>query len=284
VAFFISPKRWHFQPPLGAQINFGHPLAAGLTFYIVFNQGGGFQKALLPLNLSGNLSSGSNPAPSWNAGPGGFSRNFAPAGVPTVSDWYERGPWVEPSTKMTALGRVRRIGAGSGKLQPFVKTFNNATSSPFISWNPAELNSLGGGNDTISSAIATAGTLHSGSVATLAAGTTAKEFTGGMTYDGANLVTWVNGRSVISTGVSGTISYDATSTGRLIFAGANGAGAGNWPGNIFWFGVWNKALNANSIAWLHAEPYALLVPTKRTKYFIPNPPPPARTSVIFFLE
>lgn len=37
----VLPKRWSVKPPMGVQINWGHPLAQGLTGVFLFNEGGG---------------------------------------------------------------------------------------------------------------------------------------------------------------------------------------------------------------------------------------------------
>ena len=37
----IAPKRWNTKPPMGVQIQWGHPLANGLIACFLFNEGGG---------------------------------------------------------------------------------------------------------------------------------------------------------------------------------------------------------------------------------------------------
>jgi len=263
MAIIIHPKRWANQPPVGAQIDFGHPLAEGLTFYVPFNAGAGIQKALLPAGLPGN-SVGILPSADWISTPGGQSHNFNG----NWSVWFERGIWVEPPTAMTAVIRLRRTGTAAA---PLDKTANNGGSAPFagyaIEWNPG-----GAGQDTFRADIATGGTLHTGSTISLGSGFTLNQTTVGMSYISGSLKAYANGINKTNDSFSGSISYDTTSTGRLIISGASTASAlAPWFGQIYYVGVWNRVLTPTEMEWMHMEPYAMLVPTKRKKFFLPSP-------------
>src|SRR5882762_8640022 len=128
MAHIIFPKRWTIQPPLGARINFGHPLANGLTFYSVFNAGAGDAQTLLPEGLAATMISGATPA--WKSGADGSSMNWAGAGARA---WYERGPWCEP-TSVTFVSRARRTGTVSQFAEACAKTYLNNASTPFASY------------------------------------------------------------------------------------------------------------------------------------------------------
>lgn len=260
MAIIIHPKRWTNQPPVGAQIDFGHPLAEGLTFYVPFNAAAGIQKALLPAGLPGTTV-GSVPAPNWVTTPGGKSHNFNAA----WSVWYERGPWVEPANAVTLVTRLRRTGNASS---PVDKTNNNG-SSPFtsyaIEWNPGAA-----GQDTFRADVTTGGTFHNGATVS-GFGSTLNQTTVGISYISGSLKAYANGiLKDNTTSVTGSITYDTTTSGRFIVSGASSAGAvAPWNGSIYYAAVWNRILTAAEMEWLHYEPYAMLVPTKRKKFFLP---------------
>lgn len=261
MAIIIHSKRWIDQPPVGAQIDFGHPLAKGLTFYVPFNAAAGTQKALLPAGLPGTTV-GSVPSPDWVTTPGGKSHNFNAA----WSVWYERGSWVEPPNAVTLVTRLRRTGTASS---PVDKTFNNG-ASPFtsygIEWNPG-----GAGQDTFRADISTGGVFHSGANVSLGAGFTLNQTTIGISYISGALKSYANGILKDNTNVTGSLSYDTSATGRFIISGASAASAvAPWNGSIYYAGVWNRVLTSTEMEWLHVEPYAMLIPTKRKKFFLPS--------------
>lgn len=260
MAIIIHPKRWTNQPPVGAQIDFGHPLAEGLTFYAPFNAGAGIQKALLPAGLPGN-SVGTVPSANWITTPGGKSQNFN--GFWSV--WFERGSWVEPPNAVSAVTRIRRTGTSSA---PLDKTYNNSGSAPFasyaIEWNPG-----GAGQDTFRADVATGGTLNTGSTVSLGSGFTLNQTTIGMSYISGSLKAYANGINKATDSFSGSISYDTSTTGRFIVSGSSSASAGTpWNGQIYYTAVWNRVLTPSEMEWIHIEPYAMLIPTKRKKFFL----------------
>lgn len=242
---------------MGAQIDFGHPLAKGLTFYVPFNAAAGIQKALLPAGLPGTTV-GSVATPDWVTTPGGKSHNFNAA----WSVWYERGVWVEPANAVSVVTRLRRTGNASS---PVDKTFNNG-SSPFtsyaIEWNPSSA-----GQDTFRADVTTGGTFHGGSTVS-GFGSTLNQTTIAMSYISGSLRAYANGIKLADDVVTGSLSYDTSATGRFIISGASAASAvAPWNGSIYYAGVWNRVLTPSEMEWLHVEPYAMLIPTKRRKYF-----------------
>ncbi len=58
------PKRWSFKPPVGTQINFGHPLANGLSAAYVLNEGGGPVYEAAGRGALGAIAG----SPTWNFG------------------------------------------------------------------------------------------------------------------------------------------------------------------------------------------------------------------------
>lgn len=263
----IFPNRWTTQPPIGARINLGHPLANGLIFYAVFNAGGGDAKTLLPENFAATLLSGATP--NWVAGADGSSINWN--GTPSA--WYERGSWAEPAY-LTALYRGRRTGTLPTYARAFGKTANNGGSLPYISYG-LEFNSAGAGQDQVIADLAvSASSLRQTGAYTMSPGS-AQVHTAGLSWDpSGNLRLWINGlNATTSSFAAAPAYYDATATGRMIISGSSAVTPANqWNGDIYYLAVWNRVLNGAEHEWLHAEPYAMLLPqSPRLSYFIPAP-------------
>jgi len=262
------PRRYpSYQPQPSSAIDSGHPLTKGLTFLSVFNAGAGLQKALLPLNLP-STSVGSVPSPNWSATPGGKSHNWNGA----WSSWYERGLWVEPPTALSLVFRARRTGTVANNATPVNKTFSNNVS-PFLSYT-IDYNDGGVGQDTVVAYIQTGGVLHGGAQFNLGAGATLNAHTLAMSYISGSLKLYFNGQLVqTTTTITGTPSYDQTSTGRLIISGVSAvAAAQEWIGQLYYAGIWNRVLTDAEMRLAHNEPYAMLTPKARRKYFIPLAP------------
>ena len=267
----LGNKRWTNQPPLGVGINFGHPLAKGLTFYTVFNAGAGVQKTLLPSNLPGTVvTGGTKPGKSWLSLDGSQSQNWdGNWGV-----WYERGTWVEPNWMSVVCFARKSTSNVTGDASLYRKAYQNAGSAPFVShginWNPG-----GAGQGVVGGYIADqGGTLHSPTfnpgvslalphMYGLSVGPSGSDGVIKQYFDG------IKKTSTTVTGMTG-IKYDTTSTGRLILSGA--AATSNTVPIIGWvysLGIWNRQLTDAEMEWLNMEPYAMLSPRRRINYFTP---------------
>lgn len=270
MAIIIHPKKWNIQPPAGAQIDFGHPLAAGLTFYVLPVYGGTNFQALLPKSLGSNTV-GTVPTPATKTSTGGITPNL----TANWSLYYTRGKWVEPNW-ITIAGRARKTGTVAQDSSFFRKAFNNGTSSPFasygLSWNSSNV-----GQDSSTGFFTDqTNTIHQMAVFSAASGALSNIHDYAMTVGpsggngfGQYFFDGIQRESLTVTGMTG-IGYDTTSTGNYLLSG-NDAAANGAPitGEIYWNGVWNRPLSVSEIQWLHVEPYALLIPTKRKKFFLP---------------
>src|SRR5678810_530534 len=67
---FRTSKNTNTKPPMGAQINWGHPLAKDLVVYFVFNEGGGIARSLVIPYVPSTTSH------SWKVGGIGLSGSF----------------------------------------------------------------------------------------------------------------------------------------------------------------------------------------------------------------
>src|SRR5712691_3903572 len=74
MGILIQPQRWTMKPPIGAQINWGHPLTNGLVANWLMNEAGG-ERLNDSLFLNNGILSGST-LPSWRTGPYGPALSF----------------------------------------------------------------------------------------------------------------------------------------------------------------------------------------------------------------
>src|SRR3990167_10590368 len=77
MAVAFLQKRWSQKPPVGAQINWGHPLARRLIALFVMNEGGGS-----PMSLVSSQRMIPTGAPLWATNRAGLARNYA-----AISAW-----------------------------------------------------------------------------------------------------------------------------------------------------------------------------------------------------
>lgn len=268
MANILFPGRWTNQPPVGAQINYGHPLARGLFFYQLMNAGGGIARTLLPNNLA-PTTLGTVPSPTWSHGSDGSSPNFN-------GNWsyvFTRQTIFEP-TWVSCVTKLRRVGTLTTSASPFCKAFHNAQSAPFTAYNLSYNNGTSS-QDTLNAQVANqGGTLFKGANINAGTGATLVPHTVGFSVgpNGSNgqIKTYLNGIIKDTTAVSGMTScgYDTTSTGNLIVSGINGSSTqAVWSGDIYYIALYNRVLTDAEMEWLNAEPYALLATPKSRKFF-----------------
>lgn len=249
--------RWwgnpRIKPPFGAaDLIPGHALAP--TALLLCNEGGGLAVHMqgVPLRLAFGT------ATSWAAGQEGVGVNMtvATGGAddtappifrhPTIASVLWRGIWVA-----TPSGEARNAGVHTNAIN---------LGPNYVSWIVA----TSGGkyifywNDSASyRSLLSASGPTVGLVSTLAG-----------TIDGVTARLYVNGKQDSSTTSNvGTITYDAGATVGI--GRASGAGTSS-PAVLtsvayFYPGL---ALTADQIRWLHTEPYAMLRPIVRRRYFV----------------
>ena len=88
MALLTRQKRWTVKPPIGAQINWGHPLANGLLSCFLFNEGGGLTVGdLANAGRSGAINN-SSASTTWGAcknGVGLLKNGTSGAGYVTIT-------------------------------------------------------------------------------------------------------------------------------------------------------------------------------------------------------
>lgn len=170
----------------------------------------------------------------------------------TSSSWLDSAPsaGLQPSTAVTLLwcGVIYGSGSATGSRRLIGMHPDNANGTPFISW----------GLYRSSATAITAGCGTSAGFASTSAFTpTVGSNVIALTYDGANIIAYLNGSRVASVAQTGTLSY--TGTANVTINGYGGASATNGINAGMTLGaVWGRALTGNEIAAVSAHPFSLL--------------------------
>ena len=114
------PKKWTFKPPLGAKVNFSHPLAKGLVGLWLMNEGGGNKV----YDLSGNENHGTltnmDPATDWVGGKDGPAIDFDGS-----DDYVDMGD-VDTLEGLNAMSVCLWVNTNKTNTQRFIDKSNNA--------------------------------------------------------------------------------------------------------------------------------------------------------------
>ncbi len=242
------------KPPFGAaEIDWGHPLAVGLLNYFLFNEGGG--RLPMDLRIGGSVLGGAG-TPVWTTTANGLGISFTTAddldvfstaelnalgsttssySVATLCGIANTGVSVRVSAKSTLSPDLHTWSFGKLATNKAVWIIYDGTNVPFVT-------STMDVNDSVQRA-----------------------YVGVRNVPTDALMLYINGAldgSVTDT----TTATCATSGGFEINAERNAARA---TSTMTYHGVWGRALTASEAQWLAAEPYAMLRPIVRRRYFVP---------------
>lgn len=96
----------------------------------------------------------------------------------------------------------------------------------------------------------------------------------GATYCVAATISHVTATGYVNAGLDASYAMSSppgSLSGYPLNIGAGSSGASPWNGTIGPVTFWNRALSAQEIAWLYAEPFAMLRPTRRISFgFVPS--------------
>lgn len=251
-------RPYAIKPPLGAQINLGHPLADGLGGCWIMSEGGGlyvFDSS--GRNNKGTLVSG----PTWVPGKIGSALSFDGSnayinlGNPSALS-FQSSFTVVALVKASALDGLRYIfGKGydgsteslylrlnSGVLQVGAyDTSDHNTSWSISGWNVGEWHLISG--------------LYTGTVWQIY-------------FDGALKASTTDTKpasNAVSVCIGGTI--------------INGTPSRFWLGLIDLVNVFNRALRPEEIQWLYTNPYVMFEQPRRGKWFYVEEAPPGGLSI-----
>jgi hypothetical protein len=245
------------KPPLGAQINWGHPLAQGLMEYWLLNEGAGSSLREL---VNGRFATwGASPVnqPQWL----GYERGRA-VGFRTGGSTGDR--FATPSAYLLPMSDPQNISIAASAMvydttQRTIYSPDNTSQMPQL-----EVNTLGGGYVGITGP----GQVYAATVA----GAISVNRMYSLLYIHAQYSSghkiYVDGQSVaLSINLTGTYLNSAA---IRIIGGRYSSGAQNWSGIISYVGVWNRTLSAMEADTLHVDPWSIVSPPSYRKWFGPT--------------
>lgn len=238
MAGILLPQRWTSQPQQPPQINWGNPITSGLVGLMWLGYG-------RPVDLMQPhvVLTASNSSPStWQ---NGFAQTVTTAGANGVS------------AARLALPIWRQAGPLS--CLAFMNHTSNASSKSLYGYGPGttsgyQIFETGGARNRLAR-------IYIGGVAKDATGGTwtDKECVKGLTFDGATVFGYDDGRQFGSAAAAGTPSYDATFA-RLSFLGNSDSTSS--AGRGYWMGCWNRALTPSEVYALNQNPWMLFTPAQ----------------------
>ena len=241
-------RPWAVQPPVGTPIDWDSPLAAGLRFWYFppgFSGGIDLVQGLLGASITTPLAQ--------IATANGISDEFNASG----SIAFTRDTFLEPASNLTWMSFQRRSGTQANENTPILcKTYQNNANSPYISYQTNSYYSIIGTQDAVSIGVAAGGTLYQTGVT--APISTLIPFMLLGTYDGSELDMYFNGAFSASTGATGSITYDTTSSGNLMIGSASSAGSTkSFLGEVYSAAMWARVLSDAEIASLYFSPWQI---------------------------
>jgi hypothetical protein len=245
MGIFIRPRLWYSKPSYPVQINWGHPLADGLSLLVPFNEGAGWVKDLVRERVL--FQSGVN----WKTSPAGLVYNTSAGLDCGLSDLI----------LTTACGTALCIRRCPTATPP------GSTCSLFgqVTGNPPDTTRFGGWVPRVG----TTGQFAFGPFSN------ALGFTYTQTTD-VDRLAFVAGRSgmhvwqnnILLAGSSTPITPRTLSGLNLTLNG--GEGDSPAPNEFVFFALYKKDMPVGLVQWWMAEPYAMLVPERKRKYFMPS--------------
>ncbi len=267
------PQNWrrflNSKPPLGARINWGHPLAKNLVGAWLFNEGGGLSVTSL-INRNDVLTfaslGSSSDLPTWQPMVGGKPGS----GVKITGSSSLLLPTLTLATPSAALlptDMVSVFWAGSllsdmnatlTSLPPLVAmTANSAITSPFIAYGIGRFASgTNVGNKELSFYSDMGGFNNFGYTGPISA--YGAYMTAAFTIQSGIQIPYVNGyQALAAQGGSGSMSYGSGPT--LCVGNFNSAFSNNVAQSMAYaVYIHHRIVTPTEIAWLHDEPFALI--------------------------
>lgn len=248
MAHIIFPKRWTAKPPLGSQINWGHPLSVGLNFVLPLNEQGG-----VPRVLNKPATSSFGGAAAWINSPISPAINF-----PSTTDYFILGTETQlelPLKEATVVFIRRKTDAtlrtvtsfgALGALGTYLHAYVPAVDGT-VYWDFGDQTSTG-----------------RFSVASLAFSTREERWVFIHGPGGSSI--WQNG---VKAGFSSTVNGVRTASTANFSLNQSAIANGDFQDFSF-FALYNKGWPDALAQWWSAEPYGMFVPqSPRVRYFVP---------------
>lgn len=256
---FIRPKNWNNKPPIGSQINWGHPLAQGLTACFLLNEGGGQQ-------ITDLVSGANNPTVT-----GSFSWSNSFMG-PVIGGMdasnYIRFYLTKPlaTKEASSLWRGFKTGNPTSTFASFSGLeYATVSTSPFVG-----ITAIG----TNGSHVMCQFYNNNGTFQTSASSSNISSYSNNQPLQFMSTIGFSSGQSFDTALWSGNALKEvsgAATTGPALYSSTShvliGLRAENiWHSSIYY---WDRNMSSGYVSWLYAEPYAFIQPPKSpiTYYF-----------------
>ena len=233
-----KPKRWLNKPPLGVQINWGHPLANGLLACYLLNEGAGTIANNLATKGNGILQSASGSGPWTN------DRIGPTISIPSTNNWFQESV----ATAALPISVVTIVSFSALGARAYFGSHEDAGETH--GWYLFK-----GGTDTFCW-----GSLTSGeNIGTLTFTITNAYYFTAITAPVATNFTFyigllgqpINSQNISATTIAGTLTKFNVGHGNAI----TGASL-----NIAMMLYYNRGLTLGELNWLNIEPYAFMRP------------------------
>lgn len=268
MALVLSKQDILRKPPLGTQINSGHPLAKGLVGAWLMNEGGGGKV----YDITGNNNTGTLSAVTWPAGNVGVSTGYngsssnidcgrvtkiEGAANLTVSLWCKPSALTQ---NLTICAKWNYSTQGTFGFQQY-QSQSAGDIKLFIATSPTDPGT-GYGEETTFQPLKAGQWNH-----------VLFTFTGGT---GATI--YVNGKSGAQSRIGSPPSTLTSATADFILGEFQGLGRW-WSGSLDNCLVYNRALSPSEIRQLYAQPFAFM---RQPRIILPDTPPLVNTGTRFW--
>jgi hypothetical protein len=246
-------------PTVPAEIDRQHPLANGLTIYLLPQVGGTSIRNLT--GLTADLPAFSPSQAVFGMGPRGLE-----AQSPIVQSYWS-GPTLTSSVGVNSgsiwfYGRQVSAYSGTWNIPLIGVTYDNIDSDPYYALSLHRMGSDAGAVELVYNN-SSYNSINTG-ITSIPAGTPLNYF--GTVRLGGNAVFYRDGQLYSNTAApAGTISITNTALTLVGNVAAGFTGAGMVAG-----AVWSRELSAGEVAWMSAEPFAMLRPIQRRRFYLPS--------------
>lgn len=233
---------WKSKPPLGAQIDWGHPLAKGLVGCWLMNEGAGLIAKDLVANNNATSKNGANWVPSLK----GYAFNFDGTDDYLTCGIVD-GKVLDITGNKVTVSAIVKIGSTAWAERNIVRKDRGHYNLVQLDADEVRFEIYNGGYvsaKTTTSPLVLNNWYHLIGV-----------------YDGIAVSVYINGKFVISAAATGNLANTGTpETFNIGCRDNNGTPDLFFPGIIASVQVWNTALIPQQIRQLYADPYCFIKP------------------------
>lgn len=258
-------RKWgRTKPPVGATIDWGHPLAQGLAGCWLLNEGSGGVLTDLANKATGVLTG----SPSWQSGRlGGPVLRFNAANYVSMGnvlgfdrfDKFSVSVWFRTTTA-TADRLLMSKRNNSSPFQAYYINLNpSSTAAGTVRWD------LVNGAANFARMDSSRAVYNDGRWHHVVGTTDGSGNTGGMRL-------YLDGQSVGVT-IGNSLNASIVTTAPLQLSGSQGNNF-TFDGDADDFQIWNRVLTPTDVRQLYQEPFAMIRSPRAVQYFVPQAAPP----------